>query len=205
MEDSYDPLVSLVYVPEDTAFSHYDGVIIGCVDVGEKLVSSRSEAERYGTLFRIVLSNQLANLQKFNFVELNCEAQPGPGMPENTLLFQGRVTKFDSGSGLKRYLSYFVFLFQSGATDFQVEGRFLEGRTGRVVLELADRRRHLCNTPFGPNPRTLDEGFAMGVTARETATCLARFVDTQYGALPATLNSERDPLEVACADGELDG
>ncbi len=40
------------------------------------------------------------------------------------------------------------------------------------------------NTPFGPNPRNFHKGFAMKVTAMETARCLAKFIGMGYKRLP---------------------
>jgi len=52
-------------------------------------------------------------------------------------------------------------------------------------MEFVDRRRHLGNTPFGPNPCTLNSDFVMKVTIKETATCFARLIDKAYMGLPA--------------------
>ena len=99
---------------------------------------------------------------------------------------EGMITALDTGSGLMRYLSFFLWFLQSGATDFQIEGRITEAKSGRLVAEFVDRRRHLCNTPFGPNPHNFDDGYAMKITARATAECLAEFIQEGCESLPPT-------------------
>jgi hypothetical protein len=185
MSPAYDPDVSLVYVPQETSFRDCKGIIIGDVKVGSAWVDSPDQAKRYATFFRVVLRNELLKLKKFDFVSLDKDEGGPTGDPQGrTLLLEGQITKFDMGSGLLRYLDYFLWFLQAGATDLQVEGRITEAATGKLLVEFVDRRRHLCNTPFGPNPRNFREGYAMKVTTAETAQCLARFIGGGWERLP---------------------
>ena len=186
MTSRFDPLLSLVYVPETRRLGDYDGIIIGQFGVGKEWVESPEQAAGYATLFRILLRRELLKLDKFGFVSLahdpSSESQDALG---KALVVEGKITRFDTGSGLMRYFSYFLWFLQGGATDLQIEGRITEAQTGRLVAEFVDRRRHLCNTPFGPNPHTFKAGYAMRVTAHESAKCLARFIDLGFEELPA--------------------
>lgn len=186
MTEEFDPLVSLVYLPKATNWARYRGIAIGHVGVGHELVASPDEALGYATFFRLALRHELLELGAFDFVSLDADLAELPaGQRDDVLLFEGMVTKLDFGSGVKRYLSFFAWFLESGATDLQVEGRITNAGSGAVLAELADRRRSLCNTPFGPNPKTLDAGFAMRQTAKETAECLARFIAMGCEGLPA--------------------
>jgi len=198
MVDDYEPLVSLVYVPGDAVLSDYRGMIVGNVDVGSQWVESPEEAGSYATFFRIVLAKQLRELDQFSYVTLDGGEGKPPEAFAGALRVDGKITKFDTGSGLLRYLSYFAFFLQGGATDFQLEGRITEADTGRLLVEFADRRRHLGNTPFGPNPANFRKGFAMHVTVRETAECLARFIGEACTGLPAACVEPADAVETAC-------
>ena len=188
MSDEYDPQVSLVYVPQRTSLSKYRGIIVGDVAVGSVWIESPEEARAYARVLRLYLSSHLTRLAKFEYVGL--DKGDGPSQPRkelgNTLLLEGMVTRFDMGSGFLRYLSGLLFFLQAGATDLQFEGRLTEANTGKLVIEFVDRRRHLANTPFGPNPLSLRNGYAMKVTARETASCLATFIGHAFDDLPAT-------------------
>jgi hypothetical protein len=186
MSGSYDPLLSLVYVPEATSFKDCRRITVGDVQVGQAWVDSPEEAAGYATFFRAVLRRELVKLGKFDFVSLDKDEGHLAGPPQaGSLLVEGKITKFDMGSGFWRYVSYFLWFLQSGATDFQVEGRITQADTGKLLVEFADRRRHLCNTPFGPNPHNFDKGYAMKVTVTETARCLARFIEMGCDQLPA--------------------
>lgn len=186
MTDRYDPLLSLVYVPRSTRLEDYRGIIIGDFDVGRHWVEAPQEAKGYARFFRVVLRRELLKLDRFDFISLTKDAQaPGAGDLDDALLVEGMITALDNGSGLMRYLSFFLWFLQSGATDFQIEGRITEAKSGRLVAEFVDRRRHLCNTPFGPNPHNFDDGYAMKITARATAECLAEFIQKGCESLPA--------------------
>ncbi|MHC4788454.1 MAG: hypothetical protein ACYS8K_04515 [Planctomycetota bacterium] len=186
MSDGFDPLLSLVYVPRADAFSRYNGVIIGDIGIGETWVEAPAEARGFTTFLRICLRSKLIKLKKFDFVTLDKKGDwLEPQDLDETLLLEGKITKFDMGSGFLRYFSYFLVVAQLGATDLQFEGRISEASTGRLLMEFADRRRQLCNTPFGPNPHNFQRGYAMRVTAMDVAQCLVHFIDISYESLPA--------------------
>jgi hypothetical protein len=194
MSAAYDPLLSLVYVPQATTFRSCPGIIIGDIGIGDAWVDSPEEALGYATFFRVVLRNELLKLGRVGFVSLDKDEGDLKGHArEGTLLVEGRITKFDMGSGLLRYLSYFLWFVEAGATDFQIEGRITDAATGKLVLEFVDRRRHLCNTPFGPNLHNFDKGYAMNVTTTESARCIAGFIDMGFGELPGV--SAEVPLD----------
>jgi hypothetical protein len=193
MSAAYDPKVSLVYVPQETSFKDSKGIIVGDVKVGEAWVDSPDQAKRYAAFFRVVLRNELLKLKKFDLVSLDGSESGSKAPSPGTLLLEGEITKFDMGSGFLRYLDYFLWFMQAGATDLQVEGRITDAATGKLLVEFVDRRRHLCNTPFGPNPRNLHEGYGMRVTAAETALCLAKFIEMGWDKLPATQSGATPP------------
>jgi hypothetical protein len=201
MSDGCDPLLSLVYVPEPVSFKDCREVVIGDIGVGEAWVDSPDEAVGYATLFRVALRNKLARLGRFETVSLDKEdADPANKPPPGTILVEGKLTMFDMGSGFLRYVSYFLWFVQSGATDFQVEGRVRDAATGKLLVEFADRRRYLCNTPFGPNPHNFERGYAMKVTVADAAQCLARFIAAGRYGLPAVSAASPPPqtlLDVA--------
>ncbi len=197
MDDSYEPLVSLVYLSEDADLRDYDGLIVGTVGVGSELIESPEAAEACATYFRHVLAKEINGLERFSFVSLDCSTDVPPEALQGVLRLDAKITKFDLGSGFLRYVSFFMFFLQSsGATDLQIEGRIVEADSQRPVLEFADRRRDLGNTLFGPNPKTLRKRFAMNVTALKTAKCLARFIGNRCIEADA---AESDRAQVASA------
>ncbi len=191
MSDRYDPLVSLVYAPEPTALGNYSGMIVGPITVGSGWVNDREDALHYATYLRVCLKKELNELRRFGFVAFEPDDLPVGGS-EGALRLEGMVTKFEMGSGFLRYLSGALFFVQAGATDLQFEGRIVEADTGRLIMELCDRRRHHCNTPFGPNPKNFLSGYAMAITARETAACLARLVGLSYEGVPDGLPEQEE-------------
>ena len=195
MTDEYDPMVSLVYVPKPTSWAQYRGIAIGHVDVGHELVTCPEEALCYATFFRLALRHALLEQGQFQSVTMDPDLLDVPQpQRDHFLLFEGMVTKLDFGSGPKRYLSFFLWFLQSGATDFQIEGRLTNAGSGAVVAEFADRRRDLCNTPFGPNPKTLNADYAMRQTAKTTADCLAQFIALGFEGLPAAMAEGESPV-----------
>ena len=179
MTDRFEPLLSLVYMPEGAEFSRYKGLIIGQVTLGERWVEEREKAQQYATYLRFMLRKRIFSTRKFD-VGLGVGARSSP--PE--LRLQAKITRFDMGSGWKRWASFALPFFQSGASDLQVEARITDAATGGLVLEFADRRRHLGNTPWGPNPKTLKDDYVMKLTLNQTAACLARFIEDAYHGLP---------------------
>ncbi len=192
MEDCYEPLLSLAYVPHETDLSCYDGVIVGQVTVGEHWIEQRPQALAYAVLLRVLLQRELEAGQEFAAVASERQSREYLNCPGRWLRLEGMVTGCASGSGLMRYLSYYLLFLQSGATDFQVEGRILDDGTGELLVEFADRRRGLYNTPWGPNPKTLRDKFAMTATVRDTARAIAAFLHQARQGLPATAAREQD-------------
>jgi hypothetical protein len=181
MTDQYEPMVSLVYSPAPLNLKDYRGVIIGPVKLGSTWIDSEEEAARYATYYRVCLLKELCELKTFDKVSFAEEPQEWGGSLSGVLRIDTTITRFYMGSGFLRYINYFLFFLPSGATDFQIEGRVTDAGTGKLILEFADRRRDLGNTPWGPNPRNFHHGFAMTVTAAKTATAFAAFVNTVRG------------------------
>ncbi len=181
MTDCFDPLVSLVYMPQEGSLSAYGNFIIGEVEAGQYWLEDPQMAARYATFFRNVLRNELVRTRRFASVTLDPQASFGAP----ALILEGTISRLDAGSGPLRYLSGLFFFLQSvAATDFQIEGRIVDRESGDLIVEFVDRRRHLGNTRWGPNPRTLDDDFAMKQTVKETAQCLARFIARAHAGLP---------------------
>lgn len=88
------------------------------------------------------------------------------------------ITVYDKGSGWQRFL-----FIPPGASDFQIECRLVDAATGDVVMVLADRRRFMANTPWGPNPDTFYDDYVMRLTLKETAVCMANFLQNAYHGL----------------------
>jgi hypothetical protein len=117
------------------------------------------------------------------------------------LLVEGKVTVFDMGNGWVRYFAGLLFL-GLGATDFQVEGRVTNYGTGELVMEFVDRRRHLANTPFGPNLKNLsDHTFAMKITELYSARSLAYLLSQPVEAL-ALVDGDDTPEDAVDASEE---
>jgi len=193
MTDSYDPLCSLVYMPPNASLEGYRHILVGEIQVGKLFVESPQTAAGYATVLRTELCRQLAALGTFDTVGMAANPQAIAPQPHGSLLLEGMITRFSMGSGLLRYLSWFLPFLQSSATDLQFEGRIVEADTHRLVLEFVDRRRHLGNTPWGPNPQNFHKGFAMRVTTLEMAKCLAMLVKNLYAQGP--------PLAASCPAG----
>lgn len=187
MSDQFEPLVSLVYMPQGARFVDYKTLVIGDVDVGELWVEDREAALGYATRFRTSLANRFSQRRTFEVVSLDPAAEAGPGLPGPLVRMEGKVTVFDLGSGWQRYFSYWFPPFERGASDFQIEARFRDAQSGALVMELADRRRHLGNTPFGPYWKTFKSGFVMSHTVKLTSQCLAEVVDRARNGLSENL------------------
>jgi hypothetical protein len=188
MTEEYDPLVSLVYLPEGVSLADYRAVVVGDFAAGVGWVEDREVAEAYGDFFRLVLKSELQQLDRFDVVTLRRD-DPALNLvaADDVIEVEGMVTRFDFGCGWKRYFSFYLFFLDGGATDLQIEGRIRELGSHRLVAEFVDRRRHLANTPFGPNPHTFKDAFAMKVTAHATAECFASFLaDRCEDCLPVT-------------------
>lgn len=183
MTGRFDPILSLVHMPQDAKFSSYDGMIIGHVSLGQHWVEDREKAQQYTTYFRCVAQKRLLRIHRFEVVALDPDFAQAQGDSSKLLLLEGKITKFDMGAGLARWLSFSLRIFNSGATDFQIEGRITDASTGDLVMEFADRRRHLGNTPWGPNPKTFNDDFVMKITIDQAAACLADFIDKAYDGL----------------------
>ncbi len=192
MTAEHEPLVSLVYAPGELSVRRCRGVVVGDFSVGEGWVEPSREALGYTTFLRVLLHRELSALGVFQFVTLDEETGPQSRDAHKVLRLEGKVTRFNQGSGLLRYLSCLVPFMELGATDFQVEGRLTEESTGDLVLEFVDRRRGMYNTPFGPNPRNLRDGFAMKHTIRDTAGSLAAFLGEACEEQPAQKTAEAE-------------
>jgi hypothetical protein len=194
MEDR-DPLVSLLYLPRPDEVQHADTIVIGDIGVGGPAVEDPDVAVYYANLYRIMLSNELKEQAgPYRFADVLLARPVGGRRPRTpgTLVLDGQVTVFDMGSGLARFLGGLLFL-QTGATDLQVEGRLTDLATGRTVMEFADRRRHLGNTAFGPNPKNLtDHTFAMKITALYSARSLAMLLVDPQKALAMVTDEKTD-------------
>lgn len=181
MSPRLEPRLSLIYLPPGASFSSYRNLIVGNVAVGENWVESPVQAQRYATYLRMLLARELRDTERFQVVELD----PGGHFTGPTVRFEGKLTGFDTGSGAMRFFSYFLFFLQSGgATDLQIEGRLYDAATGEVLMELVDRRRHLGNTPWLPNPKTFSDEFVMKHTVWETARSLAGIISRLNNGLP---------------------
>jgi hypothetical protein len=178
MSDQYEPMVSLVYSPQRLDLRGYRGVIVGPVKLGNTWIDSQEDAARYATYYRVCLLKELIALKTFDRVSLEGGELGWEGSLDGVLRIDTTITRFYMGSGFLRYINYFLFFLPSGATDFQIEGRVTDAGTGKLILEFADRRRDLGNTPWGPNPRNFHRTFAMTVTAAKTAQAFATFVST---------------------------
>jgi len=175
MTGAFDPLVSLVYAAPGRRLADYSVLFVDDIGVAESRVEDVAEAALYALRFRCTLRSELAALKKFRLVTLDrhyaSARQPG------ILRLAGKVTVFDKGSGWQRYL------LGRGAADFQVECRITDMRSGEVVMELADRRGHLGNTPFGPNPKTFSNDYVMKAAIKQTAVCMAQFIGKAFYGL----------------------
>ncbi len=169
MSDQYDPPVSLVLLKPGADLGSYTDIVVGEFTTGREWVRDAEMASQYaGIFFRKVLARELVESGHF-YVLFGPEYRAG----YPTAVIEGKITVFDTGSGLGRFLSPYLFFLQSAATDLQVEGRLRDAQSGDIVLEFADRRRFLGRTPWGPTFQTLNDDWAMKQTCMLTAGALA--------------------------------
>ncbi len=173
MSDRFDPPVSLVYVDPGADLAIYRVMVVGEFDAGEGRVSDVETASRYaGVFFRQVLARELHETGDF-YVSLD----PDYRSEFPTAVIEGRITVFRTGWGIGRHLGFYFFPLQPAvATDLQVEGRIRDVRSGQVVMEFADRRRFMGNTPWGPTFKTLNAEWAMKQTCILTAVSLVELL-----------------------------
>ncbi len=198
MSNQYEPMVSLVYSPIPLDLKDYRGVIVGPVKLGSTWIESEEDAARYATYYRVCLLKDLAGLKTFEKVAFEDDPADWGGTLKGVMRIDTTMTRFYMGSGLLRYVNFFLFFLPSGATDLQLEGRITDAATGKLICEFADRRRELANTPWGPNPRNFRRTFAMTVTAAKTATAFATFVSTVRDG-----NGDDDPFGGASPGREV--
>lgn len=180
MSDAMDPVLSLVHIPPHVSLPRYKSCVVGNFAVGEEWIDNRVYAQRYATYLRMLLVRALEEEGHFEKVTLN----PHEDVPQPSLRIEGMATVFRTGSGTQRFFSYFLpFLQSGGATDFQVEGRIYDMNTGQLLMEFVDRRRHLGNTPWLPNPKTFSDKFVMKHTVWETARSIASVLSGQQKAI----------------------
>jgi len=190
MSDRCEPVLSLVYVAPDAKFADYKAFVVGNVTVGQHWIENAETARRYATLFRNLFYLHLQKKNRFTYVVTDPEFKHTTPM----LRLEAKVTIFDSGSAICRFLTPFYFFLQgAGASDFQLEGRIYDTSTDKVLMEFVDRRRFIGNTPWGPNPATLKEDFVMKQTVLATAEALAVFLDKACeGSLPDLSGEKTD-------------
>jgi hypothetical protein len=177
MTDHYDPLVSLVYSSGDHTLDEYHTLYIDSFQAASgDLVKNYEEARLFGLRFRYTLKNQIAEQGNFETVSVSDRLKASD--TSGVLVLEPMITVWNKGSGWKRF-----FLWR-GATDFQIECQLVDADTSEVVMELVDRRRFLANTPWGPNIDTFWDDYVMKLTLKETAVCLADFLDKAHHGLP---------------------
>ncbi|MDP6439322.1 MAG: hypothetical protein QGH74_06790 [Candidatus Brocadiia bacterium] len=176
MTKRFDPLASLVYLPPDAGLDGYQALAINELEIGKGWARDAKAAKAYARLFRTLFANRLLERHVFRAVLLDPGPEFTPYESGRVLRMEGKVTVFSLGNGWKRYFSFWCPFLQGGATDFQIEARFRDAVTGEVVMEFADRRRHLGNTAWGPNMRTFSGEFVMKHTVQLTARSLADFI-----------------------------
>ena len=195
MTGRFEPQLSLVYMPEGVEPADYGTFVIGDIDVGGPWVEETDAARQYAIFFRGLLEQYLTRTGQFELVTRDLHYSPPEGDESRALRLDGKITVFDKGSGWMRWASFWLIFLQSGASDFQVEGTVRDVATGELILEFIDRRRHLGNTPFGPNPGTLNNDFVMKETIKQTARCFARFLWDAHHGLPPDTEQERSAQE----------
>jgi hypothetical protein len=177
MTNEYDPLVSLVYSDGKHKLNEYDTLyLVDFVVDDTDYVTDRQEAGAYARRLRLTLRNLLSDRDLFENVTVSDRYWNSrkPGL----LMMFATISVYDKGSGWSR------FFFWSGATDFQIECKFIDAATGDTVMELVDRRRHLGNTPFGPNIDTVKDHYVMKLTMKQTLVCMTEFLKKAYDGLP---------------------
>lgn len=178
MTNHYDPMVSLVYSSGDHTLNEYDTLYIDSCQVEDSdLVKDYNEARQYGLWLRYTIVEAIRNRED-TFRRVTADSRFRSRREDGLLVMKPKITVYDKGSGWKRYLLW------SGASDLQVECKLVDAASGEVVMELVDRRRFVANTPWGPNPDTIDDNWVMELTLKETAEGLANFFKEAYDGLP---------------------
>ena len=179
MTDHYDPTVSLVYSSGTHTLDEYHTLYIADFEAEKSdLVESYKDARHRGLQLRYTIIDELRERDD-TFRTITADDRYASSQDPGVLVMKPKITIYRTGSGWKRY-----FFIPSGASDFQIECRLVDAATGETVMVLADRRRFLGNTPWGPNPDTFNDKFVMNLTLKETAVCLADFLTNAYHGLP---------------------
>ncbi len=173
MSDRYDPPVSLVHIEPGADLGAYQVIVVGEFTVGREWVNDPEKASHYGnTYLRQVLAKELLESGHF-YVSLDPFFRPA--LP--TAVLEGKITVFDTGSGLSRFLSPYLFFIQSAsAVDLQLEGRLRDAHSGDILLEFADRRQFLGRTPWGPTLKTFNDDWSMKQTIILTSASLVELI-----------------------------
>jgi hypothetical protein len=108
-----------------------------------------------GAFKKVVLDPQYLNV-----------AQPD----EKILVMDAVITRLEAGNGPAR------LVFQLGATDFQIEGKLYDAKTGRTALEFVERSREIDRDPSNPTAKTLSADYTLKRTIRKVATSVSRLL-----------------------------
>jgi Domain of unknown function (DUF4410)/Protein of unknown function (DUF3313) len=116
----------------------------------------RQKAHRLADAYRMVLEQELQGSGIFQFVSTDPYFSR---RREGALVLETRITEVNSGNPRQRVM----IGFGAGATEVQVEGKVIELKTCRTLVEYADRRLHGGGAMFWGRKNAEDSELLMGV------------------------------------------
>ncbi|MCX7017449.1 MAG: DUF4410 domain-containing protein [bacterium] len=122
--------------------------------------SDRGNAMRLGAAFRTVLERQLRGAGIFEFVSTDPYFRT---VRDGALILELRVTQINAGFGLARVLVG----FGAGATEIQLEGRLIEPKSCRILMEFADRRLHPGSSLIAGPVASNDPEYLIGIDMKQ--------------------------------------
>jgi hypothetical protein len=191
MSAVYEPGVSLVYVsPEAKKLGEYDTLVIRRVDMSRIWVERNEKTDVYRPFVAEQIGTALAKDQVFAKVVTDPAYLNVARPEEKVLVMDAVITRLESGNGTAR------FFLQTGATDFQIEGRVRDAATGRTVVEFVERCREIDKNPSQPSAKTLDADYALKRTIRKVATSVSRLLlDLSRTPASASKVAEQDSAD----------
>ena len=119
----------------------------------------RHAAQQIGAAFQATVEQRLRDAQIFPFVSSDPYFAAAR---HQALRLEVRITEVNSGSaGVRAFIG-----FGAGATEFQIEGRVVDQKTCRTLVEFADRRKHPGGALFVGRQASDNATYLMGIDAK---------------------------------------
>jgi len=194
MSSNYEPKVSLVYLSPDAVLGNYKTLVISPVKVSGIWVEQDEKMELFRPYINEQLRDSIMKGKAFKNVVVDPQYIKVSDPAEKIIVLETVVTKLQRGNGTARYF------LQLGATDFQIEGRLVDARTQRVLMEFAERRRSLGESPLEPSVKTFNSEYTLKETIKTVTENLSGLLRELTGSPAPTAKKTGKTEDTATTD-----